>query len=120
MKVQKPAEGILKTGDFGSYKSYHVECECGSSECAHKVTIEADDMEVSVYFYLTLRTKWYSISRWKQIWIILTKGYLDTESTLILNEQAALNYANALKSAVKDVKELRNESIERRKQEKIS
>ena len=79
MKSEKPAKGILKTGEFGSYKSYHVECECGSPECAHKLAVEADDMEVTVTIYLTLRTKWHNMSRWKQIWCILTKGYLDTE-----------------------------------------
>jgi hypothetical protein len=109
MKAQKPAEGILKTGEFGLYKSYHIECECGSPECAHKVSIEADDMEVTVNFYFTLRSKWYNMNRWKQIWQILTKGYLDLESTLVMNEQTALNYAETLKTAAKDVKVLRNE-----------
>jgi len=109
MKAQKPAEGILKTDEFGLYKSYHIECECGSPECAHKVSIEADDMEVTVNFYFTLRSKWYNMNRWKQIWQILTKGYLDLESTLVMNEQTALNYAETLKAAAKDVKVLRNE-----------
>ena len=114
MRAEKPAKGILKTGEFGSYKSYHVECECGSPECAHKLAVEADDMEVTVTIYLTLRTRWYNMSRWKQIWTILTKGYLDTESTLVLNEQAALNYAATLKSAAKDVKELRNDRLQKK------
>ena len=54
------------------------------------------------------------MNRWKQIWQILTKGYLDLESTLVMNEQTALNYAETLKSAAKDVKELRNESIQKK------
>ena len=109
MKAQKPAEGVLKTGEFGLCKSYHIECECGSSECAHRVSIEADDMQVVVQFYLTFRSKWYTINRWKQMWSILTKGYLDLESTLVMNEQTALNYAETMKTAVKDVKVLKNE-----------
>ena len=109
MKAQKPAEGILKTGEFGDYRSYHIHCECESPECAHEIAIEADDMLVTVQFYFTLRSKWYNISRWKQIWKILTKGYIDIESTLVMNEQTALNYAETLKSAVKDVKVLRND-----------
>lgn len=109
MKAQKPAKGILKTTEFGTFKSYHVHCECGSPECAHHVWIETSDMDVTVSFGLTLRSKWYSMSRWKQIWQILTKGYLDVESTLVLNEQSALNYAETLRLAMKDVKQLRDD-----------
>ncbi len=114
MRAEKPAEGIMKTREFGRYKSYHVECECGSPECTHHLTVEADDMEVTVTIYLSLRTKWYSMNRWKQIWSILTKGYVDSESTLVLNEQSALNYAATLKSAVEDVKELRDDRLQKK------
>ena len=110
MRAEKPAEGILKKTEFGSFKSYYVHCECGSAECAHHVWIEASDMDVTVSFGLTLRSKWYSMNRWKQIWTILTKGYLDIESTLVLNEQSALNYAETLKLAMKDVKQLRSDT----------
>lgn len=108
MKAQKPAEGILKVNEYGEYKSYYVHCECGSAECAHHVCIESSDMDVTVSFGLTLRSKWYNMSRWKQIWQILTKGYLDVESTIVLNEQSSLNYAETLKTAMKDVKQLRD------------
>lgn len=109
MKAQKPAEGILKTGEFGDYKSYYVHCECGSAECAHHVWVEASDLDVTVSFGLTLRSKWNSMNRWKQIWQILTKGYLDVESTIVLDEQSALNYAETLKLAMKDVSKLRSD-----------
>jgi hypothetical protein len=52
MKAQKPAEGVLKTSEFGSFKAYHVHCECGSSECAHELHVEADDINVTVNFTL--------------------------------------------------------------------
>ena len=109
MRAEKPAEGILKTTEFGTCKGYHVQCECGGSECAHHVWIEASEFDVTISFGLTLRTKWYSMSRWKQIWTILTKGYLDVESTLVLNEQSALNYTETLRAAMKDVKQLRSD-----------
>lgn len=109
MKAQKPAEGILKTNEFGTCKGYHVQCECGSAECAHHVWIEASDMDVTVSFGLTLRSKWYTMNRWKQIWQILTKGCLDVESTIVLNEQSALNYAETLRLAMKDVKQIRDD-----------
>jgi len=109
IKPQKPAEGILKTTEFGTYKSYYVHCECGSAECAHHVCVEASDIDVTVSFGLTLRSKWYNMNRWKQIWHILTKGHLDVESTIVLNEQSALNYAETLRLAMKDVKQLRDD-----------
>jgi hypothetical protein len=109
MKAEKPAEGILKTTEFGTCKAYYVHCECGNSECAHHVWIEASDFDVTISFGLTLQSKWYSMSRWKQIWQILTKGYTDVESTLVLNEQSAMNYTETLKTAMKTVKQLRDE-----------
>lgn len=109
MKPETPASGILKTAEFGKYRSYHIHCDCGSPECAHEVSVEADDINVTVQFYFTLRSKWYNMSRWKQIWTILTKGYIDLESALVMDEQTALNYAEALKTASADVKEVRSE-----------
>jgi hypothetical protein len=38
----------------------------------------------------------------------MTKGYVERESTLIMSEQQALNYANVLSTAVTDVKSFRN------------
>ena len=109
MKAQKPAKGILKTNEFGTSKCYYVHCECGSPECAHHVWVEASSMDVTVSLGLTLRSKWYNMNRWKQIWQILTKGYIDTETTLVLNEQSALNYTETLRLAIKDVKQLRDD-----------
>jgi len=38
---------------------------------------------------------------------LLTKGVIEYEVALILREQQALNYAEALKKAIKDVKEFK-------------
>jgi hypothetical protein len=110
MKAQKPAEGILKTNEWGNSKFYHVVCECGSIECAHDICIEADDINVEVDITMTLRSNFWQLNRWKQIWQILTKGYIQIQSNLVLNEQAALNYSETLKSAIKDVKYFRDEN----------
>lgn len=104
MKAQKPAEGVLKTGDFGDAMFYHIHCVCGSEDCAHEVEIEADDIHVQVHIYHVQHTKWWQKNRWQQIWQILTKGYADMQTTIVMREQTALNYAETLKSAVKDVK----------------
>lgn len=107
MKAQKPAEGILKTGDFGDSMFYHIHCECGNEDCSHELEVEADELSVQIHIYHTQHTKWWHRNRWGQIWQILTKGYSEMQTTLVLNEQAALNYAETLKQAVKDVKTFR-------------
>lgn len=108
MKAEKPAEGILKINEWGSCKMYHVQCDCGESDCAHVVEVEADDHIVQVHIYHLQHTKWWEKNRWKQIWQILTKGYAEMQTSIVLREQAALNYAETLKAAIEDVKNFRN------------
>lgn len=103
MKAQTPAQGILQLHDWGHSKVYKIECDCGNETCAHIIDIEADQFDITVNIYSTPKTKWWSMNRWKQIWTLLTKGYLEYQSTIILNKQVALNYAETLKKAVQDV-----------------
>jgi hypothetical protein len=109
MKQQIPAEGILKHNDWGDSKVYRVTCECGSSDCDHNVWVEADDTGVEVTIYTTSRTNFWSKTRWYHIWTLLTKGHIDTQSTICLKRQGAFNYAETLKSAVNDVELFRKE-----------
>ena len=51
----------------------------------------------------TQKSKWWSLNRWQTIWILLTKGYVEHEANIIMTEQQALNYAETLKKAIKDV-----------------
>ena len=113
MNHQIPAEGILKHNDQGDSKVYRVTCECGSSECDHNVWVEADDTGVNVTIYTTSRTNFWSQTRWYHIWTLLTKGYIDTQSTVCLKRQGALNYAETLKSAIIDVEDFRTERKEK-------
>jgi hypothetical protein len=113
MNHQIPAEGILKHNDWGDSKVYRVTCECGSSECDHNVWVEADDTGVEVTIYTTSRTNFWSKTRWYHIWTLLTKGYIDTQSTICLKRQGALNYAETLKSAIIDVEDFRTERKEK-------
>jgi len=109
MNAQLPAEGILKHNDWGDSKVYRVTCECGSSECDHNVWVEADDTGVEVTIYTTSRTNFWTQTRWYHIWTLLTKGYIDTQSTICLKRQGALNYAETLKSAIEDVEAFRKD-----------
>lgn len=109
LKPEVPAEGILKQGDFGDAKFYYIACDCGNEDDAHLLEVEADDMHIQVHIYSNHHTKWWNMSRWKQIWSIMTKGYAEMQTTIVLNEQAALSYSATLKSAVVDVKKFKSE-----------
>jgi hypothetical protein len=135
MKTQTPAEGILKTNDWGNSKWYHVVCGCGQPDHALTVEVEADDMGVNVNTYVTVKTDYWSstvkkrydidspwlqefdwfwkdlvngiVTRLKLTWTVWTRGYVQTESTITMSEQQALNYSETLKSAIQDVKDFK-------------
>ena len=135
MKPQKPAEGILKTNDYGDSKWYHVICGCGQPDHSLTVEVEAEEFGVSVNTYVTVKTDywtesvkkrydidspwtqefdWFWKDRWnglitrlKLTWTIWTKGYIKAETTILMSEQQALNYAETLKSAIQDVKDFK-------------
>ena len=108
MKAEKPAVGIMKTNEWGDSIHYHIRCDCGNDDCSHDVEIEADEyFDIQVTIYVRSPTKWGEKNRWKQIWNILTKGYTEMESTIVLKEQTALNYASTLKTAITDMKKLK-------------
>lgn len=103
MTPQIPAEGIYKNKDWGDAVTYSIACECSDPNHQHTVWIEADECGVSVTTYTTQKTKWWELNRFKIIWTLLTKGYVEYEANLIMTEQQALNYAETLKKAIKDV-----------------
>ena len=103
MKPQTPAEGILKHNDWGDSKVYQVVCDCGSDDHTHRVWVEAEDVGVSVTIYAEVKSPWWSMNRWRQIWTLLRQGYLQHETVLTMNSQTALNYAETLRQASKDV-----------------
>jgi hypothetical protein len=102
--TETPAQGILKINDYGDSKWYYVICDCANPDCAHAVEVEADDDAVVVHVYTTAKTTFWSKTRWRQIWQILTQGYAEMETSVVLQEQQALNYAKTLTDAVNDVK----------------
>ena len=132
MKAETPAEGIMKTGDYGNSKWYKVVCGCGQPDHNIDFEVEADDCSINVNTYVTTKTDYWgeTFKRrfdidsvwlqefdwfWKDLvngftrrvkwtWRIWTQGYVKTETTISMTEQQALNYAETLKSAIKDVK----------------
>ena len=114
MKIQIPAEGIMKTNDWGNSKVYRVACECGDESHNHNIWVEADDTSVAVSVYTTGKTNWWSKTRWHHIWTLITKGYIDTESVVHMTRQQAFNYAHTLLSAVEDVEDFRKKEDAKR------
>jgi hypothetical protein len=108
MNAQIPAEGIMKTNDWGDSRVYRIACNCGDENHNHNMWVEADDGDITVTIYTTGKTNFWSKTRWYHIWTLLTKGYIDTESTVCLTKQQALNYAETLKSAIEDLETFRN------------
>lgn len=109
MEAQTPAKGVLLMNEWGKSKMYKAICDCASDGCSHIFDVEADDGHVTVTIFTTQKTKWWSANRWRQIWDILTKGFTEFETSIVLDKQVALNYASVLQSAVKDVEELEKE-----------
>jgi hypothetical protein len=105
--INTPIEGIMKTNDWGNSKVYRVACSCGCADHDHNVWVEADNQDITVTVYTTTKTNFWSRTRWNHIWTLLTKGYIDTESSLIMNKQVALNYASVLQLAIEDVERFR-------------
>ena len=134
LKPQTPAVGIMQTHDWGESKMYTVECECGTEYDSIEFIVEADDLHITVSTYTTqttsmwndpfdthcafkIKNDWLSSLAYNAISFVnglhrrvkLTaelwfKGYIKYHQTTILSEQAALNYAETLKSSIKDVK----------------
>jgi hypothetical protein len=113
MTAQTPAEGIMKTNDWGDSKVYRIACNCQDENHNHNMWVEADDHDITVTIYTTGKTNYWSKTRWYHIWTLLTKGYIDTESTVCLTKQQAINYANVLQSAIVDVEQFRQQRKEK-------
>jgi hypothetical protein len=107
MNAQIPAEGIMKTNDWGDSKVYRIACNCGDENHNHNMWVEADDHDIQVTIYTTAKTNWWNKTRWYHIWTLLTNGYIDTESAVHLTKQQALNYAETLKNAIEDLETFR-------------
>ena len=137
MKTQTPAEGIMKTSDFGDSKFYKVVCGCGQPDHDIDFEVEADETGVNVNTYATVKTDYWTetikkrydidnpylqeldwtvkniingfVSRLKLTWVIWTQGYVKCETITLMSKQQALNYAETLKSAIKDVEQFEQE-----------
>ena len=132
ISAQDPAEGILKTSDFGDSKFYKVVCGCGQDDHSIDFEVEAAETGVNVNTFVTVKTDYWTetvkkrydidntwqqefdwfwkdlvnglIARLKLTWAVWTKGYVECQTTIAMSEQQTINYAETLKKAVEDVK----------------
>lgn len=137
MKVQEPAEGILKRNDWGDSKWYQVVCGCGQEYHDHNFEVEASEIGVDVNVHITVKSdywgeiveKHYDIDSpylqevdwfWKDLvngiwnrlkvtWEVWTTGAVTCQTTINMTEQQAYNYAKTLENAVQDVKHFKDE-----------
>jgi hypothetical protein len=135
MKTQTPAEGIMKTGEYGDSKFYKVVCSCGDPDHDIDFMVEAEETGINVNTHVTVKTDYWTesvkkrydidndflqnldwtvkdiwngfVTRLKLTWRVWTQGYLKTEATIAMTEQQALNYSEALKSAIQDVRDFK-------------
>ena len=103
IKPQTPAQGISVNSKWKDATSYHINCDCGSADHAVNMWIEIQDTDpdvqsVEVGFYVETWSPFWdkNLTRFKMIWDILTRGYHKQEHHLILDKQAALNFANTI------------------------
>ena len=110
MKTQPAAEGILKMNDWGDSKVYRVPCSCGDGECGHDtfIEIESDAYNIVVSIFVKTQTRFWDRKRWRDMWHLLTKGYIESYSDVHLTQQQAFNYATTLINSVHDLEEFRN------------
>lgn len=104
MKAETPAKGTMKTGEWPDAVSFHTECECSDPDHAVRTWVEVKgDTEVKhveVGFYVETTTPFWNTSRWRAAWHILTRGCHRGQHTLLLDSQAAVNFAEAINTSV--------------------
>jgi len=112
MQVEKPAHGISVEYDSDDTKAYRVNCDCMGDDHAVSTWVEVradEDMGVDVIFYVKTWTPasladgglW---QRVKKAVNVLFKGVDLQEHGILLREQAALNWIEAVGLAIIDVK----------------
>ena len=143
LKAQPPADGILKKGDYGDSKFYAVTCSCGNPDDEIDFEIEVDAQTISMstwtyqksdYWALAVREHWRPYIRNSFLFMvdssvrrlingIYTKisltyelwanGYITYQQTTLMTEQQALNYAETIKTAIKDMHKFQKDRVVR-------
>ena len=130
MEAQSPAKGVSLQSEYDDGKFYQVHCECGSPEHTMDIMAELTQDDFAIEFHITAKVvsdrsyQVYTviiddgpvvsffkgiantvIVKSRMIWQILTKGYVETYSSIIMDEQHAKNFAAIIEKAAHDLNE---------------
>lgn len=106
MNAEKPAKGIMKTGEYDMTEGYYIACDCHSTEHAVEMWIEVnkdDDLKaVSVEFFANMSMPiWQEgFSRIRAAWDVLIHGNYTQSHCMLLNKQTALTLAETIRETV--------------------
>lgn len=109
MTIEEPATGILKTKGYDDAHCYHVECSCTDPDHAVQVWIEIDadkdiDQPQVVFYVKASYPGWKGFfGRLKDAMGILFGGDLVKDHGLLLDKQAAINFAAAINKSVEEL-----------------
>lgn len=109
MKAERPALGISRSSVYDDAVVYHVECSCTDPDHAVDAWVEIsndeDIPEVEVTFYI--QTNFYGWRKFHQrladAWRVLWGGSSERHHSLLLNKQAACNFAAAIEASIEDL-----------------
>lgn len=105
-QAEKPAKGIMKTGEYSQTEGYYIACDCHSVDHAVDMWIEVsndqDVQAVQVEFLVNMSLPFWSsgFSRIKSAWQTLIHGNYTQSHALLLNKQTALTLADTIKESV--------------------
>lgn len=109
MKIEEPAVGISKSVGQDDTYSYHIECTCTDPDHSLQVWIEVeaeDDVDdVQIIFYVQSHYQsWRGFfRRFKDAIGIIFGSPLTKHHDLLLDKQAALNFAGALTNSIDEI-----------------
>ena len=104
MQSQKPALGVMKQAEYDDCDIYIVACNCGCRDADHTVIVEGDASADYVGVTINTQQRWFGFKeKVRAIWRIITRGYVEYETGIVLNSQQASNYANALLESVERI-----------------
>lgn len=105
-KHETPAQGIMRTGSWPDADVFRVACDCQATEHDINVWVEcqgdADTREVTVTFYVDTEIPFWEkgFSRLRTAWRVLCSGRYESSRSVILNHQAAANFAAAISASI--------------------
>jgi hypothetical protein len=116
IKAQTPAKSVSATGVWDDARSFRIGCECHDPDHDVDMWIEVDNdpevQHINVGFYVEGTSPHWD-QGWDRVraaWQILTQGFHRSEHHLILDQQGAANFADALTNGVNALSKTKTKS----------